>query len=367
MLAHADLAGYAGQFVWLELNFDKPENQAFFSQFAADATPTFFIVNPEEKVIASQTGAMSLAELLQFPDRGISNTAATGQNPADLALERGDTLAASRPAEASEAYREALRVAPAAWPRRKLAEASLAEALESAEKWQECAETAASEAANMKLDVQFSRTVLAGIWCVVRGGAAPWSPAAAEKLAPLTKEALAMSTTVRDHRDKLYRALMYLALSRNDRTQAAEWGDKWLAELDSIRPASEEERSAVDIARVEAIETYGDPERILPALQASERAMPRNYNASLRLAQMENAARHYDDAIAACDRGLRRQPGALGRSWLLQTKADALTQKGRLAEARSAFTQALEAAKAIPNPKSREHNIKMIRQRLGAS
>jgi hypothetical protein len=55
MLAHADLSRYAGQFVWLEMNFDKPENQDFFSHFEASATPTFYVLNAEGKVAGGQS------------------------------------------------------------------------------------------------------------------------------------------------------------------------------------------------------------------------------------------------------------------------------------------------------------------------
>jgi hypothetical protein len=58
--------------------------------------------------------------------------------------------------------------------------------------------------------------------------------------------------------------------------------------------------------------------------------MPNNYIASLRLAQIEFAANHFDETIAACDRGLARAPGASGRAWLLQLKARALEQNGKL-------------------------------------
>jgi tetratricopeptide (TPR) repeat protein len=172
---------------------------------------------------------------------------------------------------------------------------------------------------------------------------------------------------VRDHRDELYRTLMYLSLSRNDKATAAKWGDRWLDELDAIKPGSDEERSAVDIARVENIQVFGDPKRILPALIASERAMPQSWNASLRVAQMESEAKNYDNAIAACDRGLSRTPGPVGRSWLLQTKADALTQKGQRAEAQRTLIEALQAAQAIPSQSSRDHNLSRIKQKLGAS
>ncbi|HEX5235764.1 MAG TPA: hypothetical protein VFW25_10595 [Silvibacterium sp.] len=186
----------------------------------------------------------------------------------------------------------------------------------------------------------------------------------ADKLEPLAKEALSLSTTVRDHRDELYRTLMYLAVARNDKAQAGQWGDRWLKELDSRQPTNDDERSAVDIARVENIQTFGDPHRILPALMASERAMPDSWNASLRVAQMQTAAKNYEEAIAACDRGLTRNPGPAGESWLLRVKADALTQEGKMAQAHNALEKALQSAQAIPSEQSRNHTIESIQQAL---
>ena len=368
MLAQADLARYAGQFVWLELNYDSPENRAFLTKYGASATPTFFVVDSQkESVAATQTGAMSLPELKNFLDRGAKTVRVGGQAPADAALVRGDALLAQHPAEAVKAYQQALGMAAPTWPKRGLAAASLVAALQSDHQWQQCSEIAASEAAHMERDSVFGRTVMTGMWCLVSPGPAPWSKAAAAKLEPLAEEALQLPTTVRDHRDELYRTLMYLALSRNDTGTAAKLGNRWLEELDAIQPVNDEERSAVDIARVEDIQTYGDPARILPALIASERAMPQSYNASLRVAQMESAARNYDLAIAACDRGLSRSPGAAGRSWLLRTKADALTQKGRTEEAHQALEGALKAAEEIPNQHSRETNTRIIHDLLAQS
>src|SRR5579864_4087048 len=294
LLAHADLARYAGQFVWLELSYDEEGNRAFMTKYGANATPTFFVIDPrDEHVTAMQTGALSLAELTQFLDRG---AAPKNQAPADTALTRGDALLAEKPAEAAKAYREALGLASANWPQHELAEASLVQALQDSRQWQPCAETSASDAAAMKRDMIFARTVVGGMWCLASTDPAPWAEAVLRKLQPLAEEALTFSTTVRDHRDSIYRTLMFISVNRKDNTSAAKWGDRWLAELDAIKPGSDEERSALDIARVENIQVYGDPERILPALKESERAMPHDYIASLRVAQMEDAAKHYDGA-----------------------------------------------------------------------
>jgi tetratricopeptide (TPR) repeat protein len=367
MLAHADLSRYAGQFVWLEMNFDKPENQDFFSRFEASGTPTFYLISAEGKVLADQPGAMSEGELRAFLDRGVS-LAKSREAPADAALERADALLSTKAPEAAGAYEEALRLAPPDWPRRPFAQYSLVTALQVNGEYQQCAETAAREASVMKHDNAFASTVVAGMWCLVQGdAAAAWRTAAAAKLEPLAQQALSSPQTFRDERNELYRTQMYLAVSRHEDSQAGVLEDKWLGELDAVKPADDEERSAVDIARVEAIQVYGDPERILPALRSSEHAMPHNYNASLRVAQMESAAKHYDAAIAACDRGLSRDPGALGRSWLLQTKADALKQKGDSAGAREALQQALKAAQEIPKKSQRENNVRRITQALGAA
>lgn len=365
MLAHADLARYTGQFVWLELNYDEPKNRAFLIRYGASATPSFFIIDPQDgEVAAAQTGAMSVPEITQFLDRGASGVFAKRQTPADAALKRGDALLARQPADAAKAYAEALRLAPAEWPRRELAEASLAGALEDSSQWQQCAETAATEASHMKRDVFFARTVVVGMWCLASADPAPWSNAEVGSLEPLAQEALSLPTTVRDHRDAIYRTLMHISVARNDTAGAGKWGDRWLSELDAIKPKDNEERSALDIARVENMQIYGDPTRILPALIESERVMPHNYIASLRLAQMESAAKQYEDAIAACDRGLARSPGSNGRAWLLQIKAHALKQKGRTAEAHHALEQALQAAQEIPNKMSRDMNLKMIKMAL---
>lgn len=368
LLERSDLTRYAGQFVWLALNYDAPENRAFMTKFGAQATPTFFVIDPkDETVSATQPGAMSLQQLTQFLERGASGVLAKKQTPADAALKRGDALRAQQPGESVKAYREALSLAPADWPERPLAEASLVGALQDNGEWQVCAETAAADAAHMTRDSTFGRTVVAGMWCLVSTDPAPWVEPAAQKLEPLAAEVLSLPGTVRDHRDELYRTLMLLSVGRNDNASAAKWGDRWLSELDAIKPASDDERSALDIARVENVQVYGDPERILPALRLSERAMPNNYIASLRLAEMEYAAKHYDEANAACDRGLARNPGANGRAWMLRIKARVLIQKGKTAEARTLLQQALAAAQEIPDPMGRDMNVGMIEKALKAT
>lgn len=365
-LADARLARFAGRFVWLELDFDKPGNQAFMARHGVMNTPTFFVLDPaDEHATATQFGAMTLPELKQFLDRGERGVTAKPKTPAEAALARGDELLATeRRSEAADSFGEAIRLGGSRWPERNRAVGSYAFALMSSGQSQPCAEIAVAEAPRMTRNEMFGRVVFAGLSCVSQDPSAAWARAANRVLEPLAAEAITLPSTVRDHRFQLYQTLMSIAQARGDKATAARWGDRWLSELDATRPASEDERSALDIARVDAASILGDPSRVLPALIASEQAMPNNYNASLRRAQIEVLAGRNDDAIAACDRGLVHVTGPFGRSWLLQTKADALVQKGRLAEAHRVLEEALRAAQAIGVGMARDMSVTMITNAL---
>jgi tetratricopeptide (TPR) repeat protein len=365
LLAHADLARYAGQFVWLELSYDEPRNREFLTRYGAAATPTFFVINPQdEMVVAMQPGVLSLVELKRFLERGATAVLAKTQTPADAELVRGDVLMAEQPAEAARAYVQALQVSAADWPGRELAAASLVRALQDSKQWQPCAETAIKYGAGMKRDELFVRAVAGGMWCLSSAESAPWVETQLKELQPLAEEALSLPITVRDHRDSIYRTLMNIDLALKNKAGALKWGDRWLSELDQIKPRSDDERSALDIARVENLQIIGDPTRILPALRASEKAMPGSYIASLRLAQMEVAAQQYEDAVATCHRGLARRPGALGKAWLLRIEAEALQAKGRQTDARRVLEEALRSAEQIPARTSRENNVAAIKKML---
>ena len=365
-LADASLARYAGRFVWLELNFDKPVNQAFLERHGVLYTPSFFVINPvDEQTTVTQIGGMTLPELTQFLDQGAGGVMAKAGMPPNAALARGDEmLARGRHAEAAAAYQEALRLGGKTWPQHERAIGSVTWALMLGGQSQACAETAALEAPSMTRGQMFGRVVLAGLVCANQGQQAPWAEAARKTLRPLAEKAVALPEMLRDHRFQLYQQLMHAADMAGDEATVTRWGDRWLQELDATRPANDDERSALDIARADAASLLGAPSRVLPALIASERAMPTNYNASLRLAQMEFEAKRYDEAIAACDRGLAHVNGPLGRAWLLETKADALTQVGRPEEARRVLEAALQSAQLIGVKDARDRNVRMISNRI---
>ena len=360
------LARQAGRFVWLELDYDKPVNQDFLVRHGVSYTPSLYVLDPAtEEARATHVGGMTVPELDRFLDGAATAKSARESKSAAASLARGDDLfGRGRFAEAPSAYREALRLAPPDWPERARAVAALAWALWVGGQSQACVELVAAEAPALARGPEFVRVALAGLGSANAGGGEPWARGARTRLEQLAAEAVELPGVLRDHRFQLLQNLTASARARDDAATAARWSRRWLDEIDAITPGNDDERSGLDIARVDAA---GDAEgfaRVIPALQASERAMPGNYNASLRLAQVQIEAGRFDEAIAACDRGLAHVTGPLGRSWLLRTRAEALTAKGDMPHARDALVHALASAREIGNRSSRESNVRRIEQAI---
>ncbi len=362
------LTRQAGRFVWLEVDFDKPVNQPFLKQRGASYTPTLYVLDPvSERPTASHIGGMTLAELDRFLDEGERGFQGKALSPADSALARGEELLGrGESAAAAGAIREAMGLAPPDWRERWHAVGALTWALMGSGEAQASAETAAVEAPRMPRDSRFARVVLAGFTCSNSGGNAAWARNAGAILEPLAEEALTVRTALRDHRFQLYQQLIQAADARGDSVSTLRWSTRWLDEIDAIAPKDDNERSALDIARIDALVDTSQALRVIPALKTSVREMPDNYNASLRLAQAQNVAKEYDDAIVACDHGLDHVTGPLGRSWLQRTKAEGLRGKGDMAGARDMLQRALESARAIGNTQVRDGNIARISREIAA-
>lgn len=365
-MSDADLARQAGRFVWLELDYDKPVNQNFLGRHGVAYTPSLYVLDPAtERALATHVGGMTVPELNRFLDGAARGGTMAMGGSATASLTRGDDMfGRGRYTEASTAYREALSLAPPNWPERAHVVAALAWSLWVGGDDQPCAEVVIAEAPAMPRGAEFARAVLAGLGSANAGGDAPWAQAGRKSLVPLAEEAVELNGVLRDHHFQLFQQLIASAQARGDSTVASRWSHQWLDEVEAITPKDDDERSALDIARVDAACDAKGYARVIPALAASEQAMPRNYNASLRLAQVEIEVKRFDDAVAACDRGLAHVTGPLGRCWLFRTKGEALVVKGDVTRARDAYAQALAAARAIGNKTSRDSNVKRIERTI---
>ncbi len=367
-LAEPALARYAGRFVWLELDYDKPVNQPFLQSQGCSFTPTLFIIDPNNgSALASHVGGLSPADLEGFLAVGEMRFRGEHVSPADSLLAHADILLSREDNEhaLAEATR-ALELGGPKWAERGHAYHTLAWAQMHSRQAQACAETAATAAPDLPRDDHFGAILVAAILCTSGGRGSDWARSDFAKLEPLAEEALKLASVTRDHRFQIFQNLMNATASLGDTTAKRRWGHRWLDDIEAVTPRDDDERSALDIARVDAAGDLGEPERVLPALFASEKAMPTNYNASLRLAEMLYAAKRYQETLVACDRGLTHVTGPLGRSWLLSTKADAYDDMGDPAKAKALLAEALEVAKQIGVARMRNSNVSRLTRALSA-
>jgi hypothetical protein len=96
-LEKADLDRYAGRFVWLALDLDRPQNKTFIVAHGVSATPTLLVLDPaDQRATATQLGGLTMVELAAFLERGERGVASRAKAPADAKLARGDELLAQR-------------------------------------------------------------------------------------------------------------------------------------------------------------------------------------------------------------------------------------------------------------------------------
>jgi len=361
------LVEHAGRFVWLELNLDQPANRAFLTSHQVKFTPTFFVIDPvTEQATATHFGSMSTEELTRFLDAGERGFRGGATSPADSALAGADAqIGRGDLAAAVASDRAALALGGPRWPARPRALAQMVEALRSLGESRACAETAAVEAPGLPRSSEFVAVVEHGLLATARDSAT-WGRTARVVLVPLAAEAHERTGGDIDARMELDAGLCDAAELDHDAAAHEKWKQRWLADLDAIHPRTDDERTALDIARVEAANDLEEYDRFVPALEASEREMPKNYVPSLRLAQVLVGGKHYDAALAACERGLGKVDGPLGRSWLDQIESDVWLAKGDRTRAREALVRARESAAAINSAQSRENNLRRIDRGLAA-
>ncbi|HZN02791.1 MAG TPA: tetratricopeptide repeat protein [Candidatus Polarisedimenticolia bacterium] len=371
VLNDAALAKHAGRFAWLSINTEQSRNAEFVEHLAVGAYPTFLVLDGATGNVALRwAGSLTAPEFERLLDDGERAVAASGGGaPADAALARADRLgAAGKTAEAAAVYTEALRLAPAEWGGRGRALASLLAALQKSGDLEQCAALARRETPPLERGPAFAGASAAGLGCAVDApeGAA-WRVAAIQELEALVVESLALDNVLADDRSSAYGMLVDLHDARGDKAGAKEMAGRWLTFLENQAAAagSVEARAAFDSHRVGAALALGDPARAVPALLASERDLPDDYNPPARLAILYREQGRFDEALAASRRALDKAYGAR-KLRIFDTRADIYTKKGDPAAARRTLEEALDYADSLPKSQQPQAFLAQLRKKAAA-
>ncbi len=356
------LSSRAGQFVWLALDYENAKNNAALKAIPTNAFPTFYVLDPGGKIAKRYVGGMTVPQLHAFLDEARVATA-------DTPLARADALyGAASYADAAKAYGDLLRTLPATDPSYRRVVESLMYALSTTDQNAACIALA-----EQALPVLGRSTSAASVAGSALGAALALPDSDATRKPTITKyEALARDLLTDasilmsdDDRSGTYIELLDARHDAKDDAGARKVAEEWSAYLEAAaaRAKTPDERAVFDPHRLSAYLELGTPEKAIPMLQASEKAMPDDYNPPVRIAVAYNALQRWDDALAACARAAKLVYGPR-KYRLYVARVDALVGKGDTAGARAALGEAIAYMSALPEGQRSPGAVAALQKRL---
>jgi tetratricopeptide (TPR) repeat protein len=368
VLNDAALVKHAGRFAWLSIDTEKSQNEGFLEKFPVDNWPTFYVIDSaNERAAMKWLGTASVHQLEKLFDDGELAVRTSSGESADEVLALADRAhAEGRRTDAAKLYREALQKAPAQWPRRARAIESLVAALQGARAFEDCSQVALKAVPTMPRGSSFANSAAMGLQCALSAPKnALWRPDAIAGLEPWVRSALDVPDLLADDRSGVYEVLVESAEAGGDRMRVKQLAGDWLAflEREAAKVPSPEARTAFDSHRIAAALKLGEPSRAIPALEASERDLPNDFNPPARLALLYSEVGRYDDALRAADRALSKVYGPR-RIRVYETKAQVYLKAGDRSSAERTLVEALQFAKALPKAQRSERAVERLQAAL---
>jgi thioredoxin-like negative regulator of GroEL len=352
VLSDARLVRQAGRFVWLSIDAERERNAAFLEAFPTTSYPTFLVIDAASgQPVLRWYGSASVRQLERLLDDALVALRAAGGAGPEAALARADRLhAAGKAEEAAAAYREALAAGGPSWLRRPRAAESLVAALLAADRAEDCAAVALAEGPGLPEGSSRAWALTNGLSCALDAeGGPPWRGPALDKLEPLVRDAARTRDLLADDRAGILEVLSRAREEAGDARGARDAARRlWtLLEAEARRAPSVELRASLDSYRVGAALALKRPGLAVPALRASERALPDDYNPPYRLAILYREMGRQDAALAAADRALARAYGPR-KLRVYDAKAASLARKGDRAGLEATLAEAVAFAGTLP-------------------
>ena len=368
VLNDAALVKHAGRFVWLSIDTEKSQNEGFLEKFPVDNWPTFYVIDSANEGAAMKwLGTASVPQLEKLFDDGELAVRTSSGKSADEVLALADRAhAEGRGADAAKLYREALQKAPEQWQQRPRAIESLVATLQGAHAREDCSQVALKAVPTLPRGSSFANAAAMGLQCALSAPKnAPWRSDAIAGLEPWVRSALGIPDLLADDRSGLYEVLVQSAEAQGDKQRVRQLAGDWLAflEREAARAPSPEARAAFDSHRLAAALKLGDPARALPALEASERDLPKDYNPPARLAFVYSELGRYDDALRAADRALSKAYGPR-RIRVYETKAQIYLKAGDRSSGERTLLEALQFAQTLPKAQRPERAVERLQAAL---
>jgi tetratricopeptide (TPR) repeat protein len=366
----ATLTRHAGQFVWLALDLEKPENAKYRERLAVNAYPSFFIVDPKtEKIALRWVGGATAPQMEKVLLEGRAAVREKREKGLPLELAEADRLyGEANYGKAADAYAKVLARAPSRWePFGRVADSYLF-ALSMSDRNADCAQFAARSFAKVLRGPSAANVAGSGLDCAL--GLPASNPDRARLVSALEKdgrEALARpeSQFAADDRSSLYEELIAAREDAHDEQGKKALERDWVAMLEraAARAPTPEARAVYDSHRLSAYLEIGEPQRAIPMLEDSERDLPNDYDPPARLAIAYKAMGEYDKALAASDRALAMAYGPR-KIGFFRTRAEIYDAKGDFAAEKKTLRDAIAYAESLPKEQQSDRAVASLRKKL---
>ena len=362
------LGRQAGRFVWLSVNTEKRENAAVLGKIPVNVWPSFYVIDPAtEKIVFRWVGGATTPQMQRILDDGAK--AAGGGKAPGAALAGADRLyAEGKNAEAAGAYREALKSLRPDSPSYARSVESLLFAFSSSGQHEACAVTARNAFASFKGAPSAANVAGSGLDCAL--SMKDDDPRKAGLVAALARDARSVLEGPKAGLAADDVSAVYQTVAEERQAAKDEAGEKtvleaWATylETEAAKAKTPAERTVFDAHRTTVCLALGQPERVVPALLASEKDFPDDYNPPQRLAIAYGAMKKYDDALAASDHAMARAYGPR-KLVVYRTRVDLLQKKGDPESAKKTLQEMLAFAEALPAEQRSDRAIASIRKQL---
>jgi thioredoxin-like negative regulator of GroEL len=331
------LAPLASRFVWAAIDTEKPGNAKLLAKLPVSVWPTIFVVDPEDESIAGRwVGSATVSQLRSFLSEGERAVRAGGPS----------LLAQADAAAVATDWRRAADLYAKVEPRPEVLVSQI-EALWRAGDLDACVvlgKEAMSKTGPTQSAIDFASFAAT---CAEKKGDQELQRAAEARLSQVM--AGADAEVAADDRGAAYQLLWDLREKLGDKAGARRAAEDLLRDLGAAAGTAPDARAASTFnwARATAFLYVGRGSEAIAMLEASEKALPDDYNPPHQLARVFKELRRPDDALAALGRALAKAYGPR-KGGLLGLRGELLEEKGDLAAAADAYRAQIVFYESLP-------------------
>lgn len=335
-------AAFEKDVVFAAVDTEKAQSAAFLDKYPVSFWPTLFFIDPKsETVVFKWIGSADATQMRGLLDAARRRDAAVKDADALLAEGKTEAAAASYVAHLDEARKDsAVR-----------ASLSMLSALSGARQHEACAKGAAEQAPTFTSASDRINALTWGLGCALELG-----PSVSERAALVTTlteqslKAVTLEGAMADDVSGLYELLVTERTSANDAPAAQTLAKAWLTFLEGAaeKAKTPQARAVFDPHRLIAAMSSKQVERVIPALEASERAMPTDFNPPARLALARQELGQLDQALADIGRALAKNQGGPRRVRLFDIQAGLYAAKKDIERQRQVLTEAIAYGHGLP-------------------